>query len=1009
MQKRTGAVKKLTKAQRYGHPNERPIYSSSINPSLFRTIVLSFFRWSYSCNHGLRKYRSEFIDDPVAKCDAAANTKMNAASTDVKAADKGKEIDEQQQQQQQHRVLSELRSAAGNVVGTITTTTTPSPGPSLRSPRSASSSFFSTPKTNNDNSNNPSPFTPSMGGGRRGRGGARLSRDMSSGSLLGDRFHLLSSSSSSLRLELDTASSSATNTATSTPTGGGGMRRGFFFPAAEAAAAGGGGEGEESSSSSDGEDSYDDELEALHEEADRFRIKRTRRRRRRGRGRSSKSRSSTPGNGASSITPTRDNRSFSELSFGSASSNITDTSSIIIGEYDDDDDDDDDDGDGRFDDEDGSSSGSNGSSSSPGLWSVLQKGRYNVMQKRERWRWKQIRYFNKCLDWETWERGLAHMDNAIWDAVNMALPSPSSSNDKEGAEQQNAIDTANKSGGGDHNVLALLSELDNDEEDGKAAAVPPPPPGVLPPPPMLLAGGGCGMEGKTMIRQNPNGEPSTELKRLHWIPVRSDTKGGLPESCIWADMEEDLQLDVSEISRRFSSKLPRKKKKKKNKKKGSGGMNKFGGGAGNVALLDPKREMNISIALSGMRMMVEDISEAILNVDLSILTIERLPQLQLLLPSEEEAKIVARYSGEPSSLTLASRLHYLVLLPPQDGRKQQALTRKGRGVKYLATVEALRKEIISRINHVAFIHNLPEKLRKVHRDLTHFNGAISTLRDSQRIRDIVRTTLTLGNFMNYSLNARGKGYTAGFGVEILTKLHLSKATDRKSSLLDFVASVCLKRFPSTCSVQEQLAVELRHVIKAAKIDSEQAFGELAGVKRELKVMGENLRQIAVAAKRARLTGQRSLNFNDGAITGKGDDNDQNDVSSSGIILHGVMAARFYKALSKRFMKCARVHDSLQKNVRLTNSQFQALLKFWGEGIPGGGAHFKKMEGFFEIFAEFAPIWDDVVARTRQRAAQQQQQEGERIKSLLSPSKKTNYANNSESDRGALRRRTVSAM
>ena len=41
-------VNKLSKAARYGHPYERPIYSSSISPSEMKEIVFSFFSYAYS-------------------------------------------------------------------------------------------------------------------------------------------------------------------------------------------------------------------------------------------------------------------------------------------------------------------------------------------------------------------------------------------------------------------------------------------------------------------------------------------------------------------------------------------------------------------------------------------------------------------------------------------------------------------------------------------------------------------------------------------------------------------------------------------------------------------------------------------------------------------------------------------------------------------------------------------------------------------------------------------------
>jgi hypothetical protein len=41
-------LRKLTKAERYGHPFERQIYPSTISPAEFVSTVLSYFNFAYS-------------------------------------------------------------------------------------------------------------------------------------------------------------------------------------------------------------------------------------------------------------------------------------------------------------------------------------------------------------------------------------------------------------------------------------------------------------------------------------------------------------------------------------------------------------------------------------------------------------------------------------------------------------------------------------------------------------------------------------------------------------------------------------------------------------------------------------------------------------------------------------------------------------------------------------------------------------------------------------------------
>ena len=45
-------ARKLSKAERYGHPYERPIHASAIPPDVFRAVVVSFFRHAHGGGGG---------------------------------------------------------------------------------------------------------------------------------------------------------------------------------------------------------------------------------------------------------------------------------------------------------------------------------------------------------------------------------------------------------------------------------------------------------------------------------------------------------------------------------------------------------------------------------------------------------------------------------------------------------------------------------------------------------------------------------------------------------------------------------------------------------------------------------------------------------------------------------------------------------------------------------------------------------------------------------------------
>jgi len=114
------------------------------------------------------------------------------------------------------------------------------------------------------------------------------------------------------------------------------------------------------------------------------------------------------------------------------------------------------------------------------------------------------------------------------------------------------------------------------------------------------------------------------------------------------------------------------------------------------------------------------------------------------------------------------------------------------------------------------------------------------------------------------------------------------------------------------------------------------------MKRQLKTLGNDLKEMGRRCKAAIKKGGKGVGVRQ--------------------TTEDVMNRKFYNVLAKRFMKCAKVQDSLQKNLIDTKARFHELLRYWGESKK----KFEKLRGFLQTFAEFAVSWDEACSRIQRK-------------------------------------------
>jgi len=328
--------------------------------------------------------------------------------------------------------------------------------------------------------------------------------------------------------------------------------------------------------------------------------------------------------------------------------------------------------------------------------------------------------------------------------------------------------------------------------------------------------------------------PSVKMKRFHWR--RLAPKNALANDSIWKHMNI-VPFDTKEFQLLFGVQA----KKKKRRPSRTDGKAKALAKPTKISLLDSKREVNVGIFLTKFKLSAESIREAVEGIDLGLLTQDLLTGLIRILPSQDELKRLRAYKGDTENLTQPSLFQLVVGLMP---------------------------DIKPRLERVLFICQVPELFVKLRHSLRLIGAALVAIQTSKELRELLHLVLSIGNVMNY--NTR-KGGAWGFDIHFLLSLPAVKSFDRKSSLLDFIVETIenhpRKLMPpppprekgrdiggtrgrgsktlrtKTCSKTNEnprLAVELKPVIPACRVDMDHLESQIAIIHKELDGIRESL-------------------------------------------------------------------------------------------------------------------------------------------------------------------------
>ncbi|XP_042611101.1 formin-like protein 2 isoform X3 [Cyprinus carpio] len=319
-----------------------------------------------------------------------------------------------------------------------------------------------------------------------------------------------------------------------------------------------------------------------------------------------------------------------------------------------------------------------------------------------------------------------------------------------------------------------------------SAPMPPPPPPMAPPLP------GCGSPTVIMnsgLAEGPIKLYSVKIKKpiktkfrlpvFNWVALKPNQINGTVFNEI--DDERILEdLNVDEFEEIFKTKaqgppIDITSSKQKTSQKGP---NK-------ISLLDSNRAKNLAITLRKVGKTSEEICRAIQMLDLRTLPVDFVECLMRFIPTEAELKVLRQYEKERKPL--------------------ENLTDEDRFMIQFSKIERL----MQKMTIMAFVANFTESIQMLTPQLHAVIAASVSIKSSQKLKKILEIILALGNYMN----SGKRGAVYGFKLQSLDLLLDTKSTDRKMTLLHYIANVVKDKYQQVSLFYN----ELNYVEKAAAV------------------------------------------------------------------------------------------------------------------------------------------------------------------------------------------------
>uniref|UniRef100_A0A668ST36 Formin-like protein 3 n=1 Tax=Oreochromis aureus TaxID=47969 RepID=A0A668ST36_OREAU len=308
--------------------------------------------------------------------------------------------------------------------------------------------------------------------------------------------------------------------------------------------------------------------------------------------------------------------------------------------------------------------------------------------------------------------------------------------------------------------------------------------------------------------------------------------------------------------------------------------------ANKVTLLDANRSKNLAITLRKANKTTEEICKAIEKFDLKALPVDFVECLMRFLPTEAEVKVLRQYERERRPL--------------------DQLAEEDRFMLLFSKIERLTQ----RMNIITFVGNFADNVNMLTPQLNAIIAASGSIKSAPKLKRMLEIILALGNYMNSSK----RGCVYGFKLQSLDLLLDTKSTDRKMTLLHYIALIVKEKYPELANFYN----ELHFVDKAAAVS-------LENVLLDVRELGKGMDLI-----------RRECSLHD----------------------HSVLKG-FVQTSDSQL-------DKLQKDAKMAEEAFNSVVSYFGES-----AKTAPPSVFFPVFVRFIKAYKDAVEENEQRKKQEE--------------------------------------
>lgn len=250
------------------------------------------------------------------------------------------------------------------------------------------------------------------------------------------------------------------------------------------------------------------------------------------------------------------------------------------------------------------------------------------------------------------------------------------------------------------------------------------------------------------------------------------------QGSLWAEPQKQDStskapvFDMSELESLFSVAVPGSGAKDTGEK--SSRRASLGQKPDKVQLIDLRRANNCEIMLTKVKMPISDLMSSVLALDDSILDVDQVENLIKFCPTKEEMETLKAFNGDKESL----------------GKCEQF---------FLELMKVPRVE--SKLRVFSFKIQFRSQVADLSSNLNIINSTSDEIRNSEKLKSIMQTILSLGNALN---QGTARGSAIGFRLDSLLKLSDTRARNNKMTLMHYLCKKLAEQLPELLDFQKDL-------------------------------------------------------------------------------------------------------------------------------------------------------------------------------------------------------------